>query len=250
MNLIIDTSPPNRSIPPGSAAANGTNQGAGTQRGDKGAESQAGVSQDFESYRVTISEEALRKAGLLKDMPSTEEKPQAAAGKQSSAVKGDTPPTSAQDTLALTNLKRIDRDVRAHEQAHIAVGGSLIQGGASFGYTAGSDGRLYAVSGEVSIDTSPVRDDPEATAQKMMRVVAAAQAPSQPSGQDRAVASAAMKMEMEARQQIAQKRVEKMQGGSTSETESEPVVKPPGGPQTGSTPKQGPFQGKRFDLQA
>jgi hypothetical protein len=61
---------------------------------------------------------------------------------------------------------------------------------------------LYAVSGEVSIDSSPVKGDPKATVRKMEQVVRAALAPAQPSGQDRAVAAAALNAEVEAQRQV------------------------------------------------
>lgn len=46
--------------------------------------------------------------------------------------------------------------MRAHEQAHKTAAGGLAQGGATFEYQTGPDGKQYAVSGEVKIDTSPV----------------------------------------------------------------------------------------------
>ena len=90
-------------------------------------------------------------------------------------------------------LERIDREVRAHEQAHLAAGGSLVQGGASYSYTQGPDGKQYATGGEVNIDTSP-ENTPSKTIAKMQQVIAAAMAPAKPSGQDYSVASAAQKV--------------------------------------------------------
>ncbi len=88
-------------------------------------------------------------------------------------------------------LQQIDQEVRSHEMAHIAAGGSLITSGASFTYQQGPDGQNYAVGGEVGIDTSAVPGDPEATAQKMRQVRSAALAPGNPSSQDLKVASSA-----------------------------------------------------------
>jgi hypothetical protein len=51
-------------------------------------------------------------------------------------------------------LKARDREVRAHEQAHLAATGSYAQGGPTFEYQRGSDNKQYAVGGEVQIDTS------------------------------------------------------------------------------------------------
>ena len=95
----------------------------------------------------------------------------------------------------ISELTRRDREVRAHEAAHAAVGGAYVRGGPSFSYTTGPDGKRYASGGEVQIDTSPIPDDPKATAQKMRVVKAAALAPAQPSGQDIAVAASASRTE-------------------------------------------------------
>ena len=63
--------------------------------------------------------------------------------------------------------------------------------GGSFTYRKGPDGQMYAVGGEVVIDTSAVPDNPRATVAKMQQVQAAAMAPADPSPQDRAVAAQA-----------------------------------------------------------
>jgi hypothetical protein len=67
-------------------------------------------------------------------------------------------------------LRAIDHQVRAHEQAHVAA--------------AGPYNPRYAVAGEV-------QDDPQATVRKMITVIAAANAPADPSPADRAVAAQA-----------------------------------------------------------
>lgn len=105
-------------------------------------------------------------------------------------------------------LSQRDREVRAHEQAHASVAGSLAKGGPSFSYQRGPDGQLYAIGGEVKIDASAVAGDPEATAEKAQQIQRAALAPAQPSQQDRAVASAAAALEAQARAEIAQQQAE------------------------------------------
>lgn len=99
-------------------------------------------------------------------------------------------------------LKKIDAEVRRHEQAHLSAGGSLVRGGATFQYQRGPDGQQYAVGGEVNIDTSPEKGDPEATIQKMQQVKRAALAPAEPSAQDRSVASRASATESQARSEM------------------------------------------------
>lgn len=96
------------------------------------------------------------------------------------------------------DLKKRDSEVRRHEQAHIAAAGAYAQG-VSFEYQSGPDGRVYAVGGEVSIDTSEVPGNPDATIAKARTIRNAANAPAHPSGQDRQVAAAAMRMEADAR---------------------------------------------------
>ncbi len=103
----------------------------------------------------------------------------------------------------LQALKARDREVRAHERAHAAAAGSLARGGPSFTTQRGPDGRMYAVGGEVQIDTSAVPGDPQATLQKALQIQRAAMAPANPSAQDRAVAASAAAMAATARLEIA-----------------------------------------------
>lgn len=110
---------------------------------------------------------------------------------------------SAEDAAQVAKLKQIDRQVRQHEQAHLAAAGGMATSGASYTYTKGPDGVNYAVGGEVSISVSPGRT-PEETLRRAQTVRAAALAPADPSGQDRAVAAQATKMAMEARMEMAQ----------------------------------------------
>lgn len=102
----------------------------------------------------------------------------------------------------LSELKARDREVRAHEAAHQAVGGQYA-GAISYVYERGPDGAQYAVGGEVAIDTSPVGGDPQATIEKMRTVRAAALAPAEPSPQDRAVAAQAMQTMLQAQSELA-----------------------------------------------
>lgn len=103
----------------------------------------------------------------------------------------------------VAELERTDREVRAHEGAHLAAAGGLARG-VSFEYATGPDGRQYAVAGEVTLDTSPVSGDPEKTIQKARQIRAAATAPARPSGQDQQVAAQAAQMEQAARRELAE----------------------------------------------
>ena len=88
-------------------------------------------------------------------------------------------------------LKDRDRDVRQHEQKHLAAAGGLAKGGPRYHYQIGPDGKPYAVGGEVQIDTSPVPGNPEATRNKAEQIRRAALAPGDASGPDLAVAQSA-----------------------------------------------------------
>lgn len=105
---------------------------------------------------------------------------------------------SAEEKQTVNELKKRDAEVKAHEAAHMAAGGGLVQGGASYEYQSGPDGKMYAVGGEVQIDMSAA-NSPEATIRKMQQIRRAALAPAQPSGTDRAVAAQASQIEAQAR---------------------------------------------------
>ena len=119
-------------------------------------------------------------------------------------------------------LKERDSEVRRHEQAHKAAAGRYANGAPSFEYEVGPDGRRYAVGGEVSIDVSPVEDDPQATIDKMRQIRSAATAPAEPSNQDRQVAAEAAQLEQQARADLAaQKSEEADAADGTNDTGSQ-----------------------------
>lgn len=103
-------------------------------------------------------------------------------------------------------LKARDREVRAHEQAHLAAAGPYALGGPQYEYQRGPDGKEYAVGGEVQINASPVPGDPQANLEKARVVQQAALAPAEPSPQDRRVAAQAARQEARARRELAAQR--------------------------------------------
>ena len=103
----------------------------------------------------------------------------------------------------LRELKSRDQEVRAHEQAHAAIGGQYA-GAPSYTYERGPDGNQYAVGGEVQIDVSVIAGDPQATIQKMQQVRSAALAPAEPSSADRRIASEALQRQMQAQAELVQ----------------------------------------------
>lgn len=121
----------------------------------------------------------------------------------SAAARSSADDLSTDEQREVDDLEQTDTEVRAHEAAHVAAGGSFVRGGASFSYQTGPDGKQYAVGGEVSIDTSEISDDPAATVQKMQTVLAAALAPAEPSSQDHQVAAQAQAKLAEAQAELA-----------------------------------------------
>jgi hypothetical protein len=124
---------------------------------------------------------------------------------------------SSEEKQALDDLKARDREVRAHEQAHLAAAGPYAKGPPSFEFQTGPDGQPYAVGGEVQIDTSKVAGNPRATLVKAQTIKRAANAPRNPSAQDRQVAAQAAQLEAQARQEIKEERLEKQEEASGAE---------------------------------
>ena len=108
-----------------------------------------------------------------------------------------------QDLEISRELAERDREVRAHEQTHASIGGQYASA-PSYTYERGPDGRMYAVEGEVKIDTSPIPNDPQATLEKAEVIQRAALSVAEPSSADRAAAADARAMAAEARTQILQ----------------------------------------------
>jgi hypothetical protein len=108
-----------------------------------------------------------------------------------------------EDLQKIRQLQSRDREVKAHEAAHAAVGGHLT-GSPSFTFERGPDGVNYAVGGEVSVASPTVPGDAEKTLQQAEQVQRAALAPANPSSQDRRVAADAARAAAEARLQLAQ----------------------------------------------
>ena len=125
---------------------------------------------------------------------------------------------SEEERQLLDQLRSQDREVRAHEQAHKAAAGPYAKGTPTYDYQTGPDGRRYAVGGEVQIDISKVPGNPRATLVKAQTVKRAANAPKNPSAQDRQVAAQAAQLEAEARRELNEQRTQETQAGSDSST--------------------------------
>ncbi|MEM9446315.1 MAG: putative metalloprotease CJM1_0395 family protein [Verrucomicrobiota bacterium] len=129
---------------------------------------------------------------------------------------------SPEEKKLVEKLKQRDREVRAHEQAHVSAAGAYARGGPIYTYQTGPDGKSYAIGGEVRIDTSP-ESTPEKTLEKARVIQAAATAPAEPSPQDSAVAAQAAQMEAQAATEIREKKREEKEeneSGSSSNNRS------------------------------
>ncbi len=181
--LQVSPGLPARSLPPSSQSARNEGQTASKRESET----------SKPAVEVSLSEAGQRLARASEAKPEQDSKPELAPDEKREVEK----------------LRKRDREVRAHEAAHKAAAGSLSSGGASFSFTRGPDGRRYATSGEVSIDTSAVSGDPDATIRKMLQVRSAALAPASPSGQDRKVAAQASSKAQAARAEASQEKLEK-----------------------------------------
>ncbi len=174
----------------------------------------------------TASEENSENLTRSEEKNAQQEKPSTPAAGERKAPDGHE--LSREELRQLQELEQRDREVKAHEHAHIAAGGRYVTSGASYKYETGPDGRKYATGGEVSIDTSEEKD-PRATIRKMETVRKAALAPARPSSQDRRVAAQAARKIMDAEAELRKSRseetksksheVSRTQGGKEKETE-------------------------------
>lgn len=173
---------------------------------------------------------------------------------EDSARNGGEKELSEAQKRQVNQLKKRDQEVRAHERAHIAAGGGLVQGGASYAFQKGPDGKSYAVGGEVKIDTSGERD-PDQTIRKMAQVRRAALAPAQPSGTDRAVAARATQNEIQARMEKVQERGTEIEAKSDESMPVSDSQQPASSDAAGPNPYARPADhadaiGSRIDISA
>ncbi len=148
---------------------------------------------------------ARQSTGESNTTSAAEPKPDEAQQKQQQKQKRESREQQALEREIDSLMKR-DTQVRSHEQAHAAVGGSHA-GQPAFEFEKGPDGKRYAVEGEVQIDVSVVNGDPLATMAKMKQVYAAAMAPVDPSMADIRVAAEAMRKYNQAREEAGTQRL-------------------------------------------
>jgi len=154
---------------------------------------------------VPVQQVSAERPNETKDQPSGAKSESPREGADSA---GSTSQSSqAQMEAVIAQLRARDREVHAHEMAHLAAAGGFATSGAHYTYQTGPDGRRYAIGGEVGIDISP-EADPEKTLIKMQIVQRAALAPANPSPQDMRVAAAAAQAMAEARMELARQQLD------------------------------------------
>ena len=136
-----------------------------------------------------------------------EKDPQQQQEREQQAKKDEQEQKALEEQDMIQQLAARDREVRAHEQAHVAVGGRYA-GSPSYTFQRGPDGIDYAVGGEVPITLPALGNDPQETIQIAEQVQRAALAPAEPSPQDRQVAADAAKIALQARADLARQGIE------------------------------------------
>lgn len=126
---------------------------------------------------------------------------------------------SEEEKEQIRELQERDAEVRAHEQKHIAAAGAYTRGGPVYEYQTGPDGRMYAIGGEVELDTSMPKD-PDAALAKARTLRSSATATGEPSSADLSIASYANQMEADARAEKAQKTEEQPQKRDSNSSSS------------------------------
>ncbi len=139
---------------------------------------------------VEISSEA--NAAFLQSTTTVESPTTSAPNTDTTSIAQDGPlHLDEAEKEQVRELRERDREVRAHENAHLAAGAGVTRGGPSYTFQVGPDGKRYAVGGEVPIQVTSGSDDPNERIIHAQKVRAAALAPAEPSGADLQVAQQA-----------------------------------------------------------
>ncbi len=95
-----------------------------------------------------------------------------------------------------------NQEVRAHEQAHLALLGGAAASPITYDTITGPGGERIAVGGKIAVDLSEVPGNPEETLRKAKAVIAAAYAPADPSAADQRTAAEAYRLERKAAEEM------------------------------------------------
>ena len=171
--------------------------------------SRVGTSPPDDGISLALSPEAREAArqAMLEELRASQQNPESRDRGDSAASDPEEETRANRERDAVAQMEQRDREVRAAQQAHAAAVGTL-GSGPTFTYKVGPDGRLYAVSGEVKIDTTPVPGDPEATLRKARQIQELAFSPGDSSPEDRRAAAMAAALAARARQELARQQSE------------------------------------------
>ena len=177
-----------------------------------------GISQEDLQSKKQEAQEALRKDSQENERTQNIIKSEA---EKREAKKKDEKAENKKDEQT-KELENIQREVIAHENAHKAAAGEF--GGAiSYSYTEGPDGKSYITGGEVPIKLKE-GSTPEETLRNMQNVQRAANAPADPSGQDRQVAVKAAALASKAQKEIIKEKSEESSESVTEVAKGTPII--------------------------
>ena len=177
-----------------------------------------GISQEDLQSKKQEAREALRKDSQENERTQNIIKSEA---EKREAKKKDEKAENKKDEQT-KELENIQREVIAHENAHKAAAGEF--GGAiSYSYTEGPDGKSYITGGEVPIKLKE-GSTPEETLRNMQNVQRAANAPADPSGQDRQVAVKAAALASKAQKEIIKEKSEESSESVTEVAKGTPII--------------------------
>ena len=162
------------------------------------------------------------------------------ATREKTAVAQDEASMRREQQRLVQVLAARDREVHAHESAHVAVGRQYVVSGPSYTYQQGPNGRHYAIGGEVQLDVS-AEAEANATLNKAEIVRRAALAPVEPSAQDRLVAARATQLAAQARLAIAAEQRELQQAHQPLSASSPAVQEFKAGDQEDISPRVNVF---------
>ena len=179
-----------------------------------------------ENYKdkVTLSEDAVEKSRQTNTTGSGQSARATTTDSDQEKQVAEQQPGVLELTVAeektVRQLRDRNREVKAQERAHLASTGQYARGGPTYSFEQKSDGRRYAVGGEVPIDISAEKT-PEETLQKMQAGKRIASAPAEPSPADRSIAAAAA-LKSQAHQKLQHAQANPAQG--MGEAQEKPVI--------------------------
>ncbi len=168
-----------------------------------------------EAIKLRRSEEAMPTAAVNDGKPccsesaadDKEKQNMSAIDEERGKALGAQEELNVEEKRVVQQLRARDREVRAHEQAHVAASGRIAVSGPRYSYEEGPDGKRYATGGTVNFQVPPA-NSPEEEARLAAQLRRMALAPANPSGTDRAVAAGASAKESQARRDANKQRME------------------------------------------